>query len=260
MSKVCLTIDGKNVDVPPGTTILEAAKSSAYASTFAISGSAGHQPAAFVWWRLRNGISGLVRLPAADGLVVYTHSKVQSPEIRQCSFPPIRKNADLHPEPEVRAAAARRRNGDSRSRFREKPKPPIYDSLPSIRGCDKCILCRRCVTVCQEIQQVGALSAQERGFDTYIGPAFGDELSGQHRPAAVYQRLPRGTLPRRITSRTFGRPSGPIGCRGPGHTTVQAAGENSVFPRSGDRKNADSARTGSLFVPLPPNLTIIRGQ
>jgi NADH dehydrogenase/NADH:ubiquinone oxidoreductase subunit G len=43
-------------------------------------------------------------------------------------------------------------------------------------GFAKFVLCRRCVTVCQEIQQVGALCAQERGFDTYIGPAFGDEL------------------------------------------------------------------------------------
>src|SRR4030065_678833 len=66
--------------------------------------------------------------------------------------------------------------GETRSKG-EKPKGRIDDSNPSVvRDASKCILCRRCVTVCQEIQQVGALCAQERGFDTYVGPAFGDDL------------------------------------------------------------------------------------
>ena len=34
----------------------------------------------------------------------------------------------------------------------------------------KCILCRRCVTMCNEVQQVKILNAQERGFATQIGP------------------------------------------------------------------------------------------
>jgi iron-only hydrogenase group A len=36
----------------------------------------------------------------------------------------------------------------------------------------KCIKCRRCVTVCNQVQAVGALHPQYRGFDTIIGPAF----------------------------------------------------------------------------------------
>ena len=36
----------------------------------------------------------------------------------------------------------------------------------------KCVLCRRCVTVCNEIQGVGILNAQNRGFKTVIGPAM----------------------------------------------------------------------------------------
>ena len=35
----------------------------------------------------------------------------------------------------------------------------------------KCILCRRCVEVCNEIQGVGILNPQNRGFNTVIGPA-----------------------------------------------------------------------------------------
>lgn len=45
-------------------------------------------------------------------------------------------------------------------------------SYSIIRDFDKCILCRRCETVCNEIQTVGVLSAMNRGFNTIIGPAF----------------------------------------------------------------------------------------
>ncbi len=38
------------------------------------------------------------------------------------------------------------------------------------------MLCRRCVTVCNEIQGVGALQPQYRGFKTVVGPAFCSEL------------------------------------------------------------------------------------
>ena len=46
------------------------------------------------------------------------------------------------------------------------------DISPSItRDPSKCILCRRCVTVCNEIQDVGAINVQNRGFDTIVSPA-----------------------------------------------------------------------------------------
>jgi NADP-reducing hydrogenase subunit HndD len=57
----------------------------------------------------------------------------------------------------------------------EKSKTLVDDSSPSItRDTSKCILCRRCITVCNQIQGVGVLNAQKRGFKTLIGPA--DEL------------------------------------------------------------------------------------
>ena len=37
---------------------------------------------------------------------------------------------------------------------------------------DKCIFCRRCESVCNDVQTVGALSAIRRGFNTTIAPAF----------------------------------------------------------------------------------------
>lgn len=54
----------------------------------------------------------------------------------------------------------------------EKSKPNEMDrSNPSIlRDLSKCVLCRRCVTVCNEVQGVGVLNAQNRGFATFMGP------------------------------------------------------------------------------------------
>ena len=45
------------------------------------------------------------------------------------------------------------------------------------RDMDKCILCRRCETMCQTVQTVGALSAINRGFEAVVSPAFEMELS-----------------------------------------------------------------------------------
>lgn len=41
---------------------------------------------------------------------------------------------------------------------------------------DKCILCGRCVRICNEVQQTEAIDFIGRGFDTTIGPAFSDSL------------------------------------------------------------------------------------
>ncbi len=40
------------------------------------------------------------------------------------------------------------------------------------RNMDKCILCRRCESVCNTVQSVGVLGAVRRGFDTTIAPTF----------------------------------------------------------------------------------------
>jgi NADH-quinone oxidoreductase subunit G/NADP-reducing hydrogenase subunit HndD len=59
------------------------------------------------------------------------------------------------------------------SRFEGKRSPFHVDASAAItRDMTKCILCRRCVTVCNEIQKVGALNPQNRGFNTEISPAM----------------------------------------------------------------------------------------
>jgi NADH-quinone oxidoreductase subunit G len=45
-------------------------------------------------------------------------------------------------------------------------------SLSIIRDVDKCIACGRCVTVCNEVQTVYALTFADRGFDSHVDTAF----------------------------------------------------------------------------------------
>lgn len=55
----------------------------------------------------------------------------------------------------------------------------IDDSTPAlVRDSGKCIKCRRCMDVCNEIQGVGSLFAQGRGFESKVGPAFDSDLAG----------------------------------------------------------------------------------
>jgi NADP-reducing hydrogenase subunit HndD len=53
----------------------------------------------------------------------------------------------------------------------------IDDSTPAlVRDSGKCIKCRRCMVVCNEVQGVGSLFAQGRGFESTVGPAFDSDL------------------------------------------------------------------------------------
>ena len=46
-----------------------------------------------------------------------------------------------------------------------------------IRDNSKCILCRRCTAVCEKVQAVGVIGANDRGFTTQIGSPFGKGLA-----------------------------------------------------------------------------------
>ena len=55
----------------------------------------------------------------------------------------------------------------------DERKADIDESSPSIiRDNSKCILCRRCVAVCNKVQSIGAIGAQNRGYDTSVGSQF----------------------------------------------------------------------------------------
>ncbi len=59
----------------------------------------------------------------------------------------------------------------------ERSKYEIENSVSIVRDMNKCILCRRCETMCNDVQTVGAIGAINRGFGTTIAPAFGLKLS-----------------------------------------------------------------------------------
>jgi iron-only hydrogenase group A len=53
----------------------------------------------------------------------------------------------------------------------------IDDSTPAlVRDSGKCIKCLRCVTICCDVQGVGSIFPQKRGFASTIGPAFSRDL------------------------------------------------------------------------------------
>lgn len=56
------------------------------------------------------------------------------------------------------------------STYKEDFSPAI------IRDMDKCIMCRRCETMCNEVQTCGVLSGINRGFESVVAPAFEQDL------------------------------------------------------------------------------------
>ena len=58
----------------------------------------------------------------------------------------------------------------------EVTKPLMDMSLSIERNMDKCIMCRRCETACNQMQTVGALAVTHRGFASVLGTAFNEPL------------------------------------------------------------------------------------
>ena len=57
---------------------------------------------------------------------------------------------------------------------------PIDDSSAYlVRDNNKCILCRRCVAACKEIQGLGIIGPNDRGFDTHIACSFEHPLGDE---------------------------------------------------------------------------------
>ncbi len=69
--------------------------------------------------------------------------------------------------------------GVDTSRFEGQRSGYNMDASVSItRDMSKCILCRRCVTACNDIQNACVLAVQNRGFDTEVAPAMNLPIGG----------------------------------------------------------------------------------
>lgn len=56
----------------------------------------------------------------------------------------------------------------------------LDESSPSlVRDNNKCVLCRRCIAACDNLQGIGVINSLDRGFDTHIASPFDQPLASQ---------------------------------------------------------------------------------
>ena len=182
-----LTIDDIKVEVPEGATLLEACRQlGARVPTLCYLEGVQCIGACRVCLVEVEGARTLVAScaqPATDGMVV----KTNSPRVRKGRQTVVELLLSEH-EGDCQACS---RNGDCELRQLaydlgvdkityegERTRKIVDTSTPALmRDTGKCIMCRRCVTVCNQTQGVGALFPQYRGFATVIGPAFASNMS-----------------------------------------------------------------------------------
>ncbi|MCK5860970.1 MAG: [FeFe] hydrogenase, group A [Candidatus Hydrogenedentes bacterium] len=182
-----VTIDNIAVEVPQGTTVLAAAKQAGIKiPTLCYLEDVQAIGACRVCMVEVEGARTLLAscvTPVADGMKVHTNSKKAREGRRMVVELLLSDHAgdcqtcDRNEDCELQALA--RSLGIREITYPgEKSKPHIDESTPAlVRDTAKCVLCRRCVTVCNEVQGVGAIFPQGRGFTTVVGPAFTSDLS-----------------------------------------------------------------------------------
>jgi iron-only hydrogenase group A len=185
MSK--LTINDVVADVPDGCTVLEAARIAGihiptlcYLEEVQAIGACRVCLVEVVGARV---LCASCVTPVSEGMVVRTNS----PRVRQARRTVLELLLSEHDgdcrtcnrgeDCELQALA--HEVGVRDVRFSGSPhRKQIDRSTPGLdRDTGKCILCRRCVTVCGQMQGVAAVFPQGRGFETVIGPAFEHSLS-----------------------------------------------------------------------------------
>jgi NADP-reducing hydrogenase subunit HndD len=181
MEKVSLTIDGIKVEVPRGTTVLEAArKIGVYIPTLCYLKDVnciGSCRICVVSTGARM-LQAACILPAENGMNVKTNT-AEIKEARKLNLELILSNHEKKCLTCIRSGKCELQRlshefGIEEIRFEGSPKDYKKDesSTSIVRDANKCILCRRCVAACHDIQGVSAIGATERGFATIIEPPF----------------------------------------------------------------------------------------
>jgi NADP-reducing hydrogenase subunit HndD len=180
MKMVNLTINNKQISVVEGTTILEAAKQhNILIPTMCYLENVHQYGSCRICVVEQEGAKNLQAsciTIAREGMVIHTNTK----RVRDARKVIYELMISDHPKDCLKCA--RNRNCEFQelgeliqidsSRFEgEKSKEYIDDTSPSVvRDASKCILCRRCVTVCNDVQGVCILNPQFRGFATVVSP------------------------------------------------------------------------------------------
>lgn len=182
MSKVNLTIDRIKVSIDEGASVLDAVKKAGIKIP-----TLCHLPeiqSIGVCRLCLVEIEGSPKLqtscvyPVSEGMLVKTNTPVLR-EARKCVLELILSNHPSDCSTCVRNLNCELQRLANELGVRkieypgEKSKIRIDSSNPSIiRDTEKCVLCRRCVSVCHQVQGIGVIFPQKRGFETVIAPPF----------------------------------------------------------------------------------------
>ena len=183
MADITIKINGRTVTAPAGSTILEAARlANIEIPTLCFLKEINEIGACRICVVEVKGARTLVAscvYPINEGMEVWTNTpKVL--ESRKKTLQLLLSNHDRKCLSCVRSAncelqALCRELGVDDEGFYDGEKTPSEidtSAVHMIRDNSKCILCRRCVAVCDQVQGVGVIGANNRGFATNIGSAF----------------------------------------------------------------------------------------
>ena len=179
---VKLTIDGVSVEVPAGTTVLEAAKKAGINIPTLCYLKDINQIGACRMCIVDTGaraFGAACVLPVTNGMNV----KTNTPKIREARRVNLELLLSNHDKKCLECARNQKcelqqlcqdLGVDDVDKYKGKINEYEIDDLsPSIvRNNNKCILCRRCVAACNNTQAVGVIGPMQRGFKTKIGSAW----------------------------------------------------------------------------------------
>ncbi len=187
---VKLTIDNKPVEVAEGTTILKAARQAGIniptLCYFELDGmkfenKPGGCRVCVVEVEGRKNLAPACATDVMEGMVVHTHNarvinaRKTVVELMLSDHPNDCLQCSKSGDCELQTLA--QKLGIREIPFKGEQSTYKKDRTLSVeRDMDKCIMCRRCETMCNKIQSVGALSAVNRGFEAVVSPAFDQPL------------------------------------------------------------------------------------
>ena len=173
-----LTIDGKQIEVEEGLTILEAARKNGIdiPTLCFLKGvnEVGDCRMCIVEVEGRRGFATSYITKVEEGMVVHTTSKAVM-DARKITLDLILSNHHRDCLTCIRngscelQALAEKFNVKKVAYEGELKDYEIDDKSPSIvRDSNKCILCRRCTATCKKVQEIGAIESSNRGFNSCI--------------------------------------------------------------------------------------------
>src|SRR5579864_270073 len=181
-----LTIDGRQVQAPPGTLVIEAAKTMGIeVPAFCYYEGLSLQAACrmcLVEVEKMPKLMTACTLPVAEGMVVRT----ETPQVAQARKYTLEFLLSNHPldcpvcdkggECELQDMVFRYGAGESRFTEEKVHTPEKQFSPVVFFDAPRCILCFRCVRICDEGMGVKALGVINRGVVSEIAPNHGDHL------------------------------------------------------------------------------------